>query len=83
MALGNFERYDQTEEECGYKWYSKYKDYYFPTVISRVDEQKPPLGWMTCDDEETVKALKEFYKNRKLDREKEAYRGRDKDSKNK
>lgn len=83
MALGNFERYDQTEEECGYKWYSKYKDYYFPTVISRVDAQKPPLGWMTCDDEETVKALKEFYKNRKLDQEKEAYRGRDKDSKNK
>ena len=81
MQLEHFQRYDQPEEECGYKWYSKYKDYYFPTIVSRVDAQKPPLGWLTCDDEETAKALKEFYK--KCNAEHGPYRGRDKNSKNK
>ena len=45
-------------------WYGRFKDTYFTTVISRVNAEKPPLGWLTCEDAETEKALKEFYKKR-------------------
>lgn len=61
MTHDTFESYNDANNN----WYSRYKDHYFPTVISGVNAQKPPLGWLLCEDLDSEKALKEFFKKRK------------------
>ena len=63
ITPGVFELYCGDDPDC---WYVKSKDTYFTTVVSRVNAEKPPLGWLTCEDAPSEKALKEFYKNRVL-----------------
>ena len=60
MPLDVFEKYHAPNDD----WYGRFKDTYFTTVISPVNAQKPPLGWLTCDDTESQKTLKEFFKKR-------------------
>ena len=55
-----FEKYMGPDDD----WYGRFKHHYFPTVISPVKAEKPPLGWLTCDDTESQQALKEFFKKR-------------------
>ena len=60
MTIDVFDRYMGDIND----WYGKFKHTYFPTVISPVNAEKPPLGWLTCDDAESQKSLKEFFKKR-------------------
>jgi len=60
MGFTQFARWEQADT-----WYGQYRNSYFPTVISKVNAQKPPLGWLLCEDEGFEKTLKEFYKKRK------------------
>jgi len=43
---------------------SRFKNTYFPAVVSKVSAQKPPLGWLTCEDIESEAVLKEYFKKR-------------------
>ena len=60
MPLDVFDQY--MGDESG--WYGRFKNTYFPIVVSPVNAEKPPLGWLTCDDAESQKSLKEFFKKR-------------------
>tara|TARA_Y100001972_G_scaffold43818_1_gene53926 strand:- start:183 stop:800 length:618 start_codon:yes stop_codon:yes gene_type:complete len=60
MPLDVFEKYMGPDDD----WYGRFKHHYFPTVISPVKAEKPPLGWLTCDDTESQKTLREFFKKR-------------------
>tara|TARA_R110002124_G_scaffold116400_4_gene272802 strand:+ start:46617 stop:47480 length:864 start_codon:yes stop_codon:yes gene_type:complete len=62
MTLDSFQNFNGERDDNG--WYSRFKNTYFPTVISRVNAQKPPLGWLTCEDVESEKVLKEYFKKR-------------------
>lgn len=62
MTTDQFRAYSGSTDDSG--WYSRFKDTYFITVTSRVSAEKPPLGWLTCEDAESQKTLKEFYKSR-------------------
>jgi hypothetical protein len=62
MPIDIFAMYNGDNEN---DWYARYKNTYFCTVVSPVPIENPPLGWLTCDDTETEKALKEFFKSRK------------------
>ncbi len=63
MPLDRFHDFNGDTDDNG--WYSKFKDTYFPTVVSKVNAQKPPLGWLTCEDVDSEKTLKEFFKKRR------------------
>jgi len=60
LDKAQFQRYSAPDT-----WHGQFKNSYFPTVISKVDTQKPPTGWLLCEDEGFEKTLKEFYKKRK------------------
>tara|TARA_Y100001938_G_scaffold116854_1_gene161034 strand:+ start:4286 stop:5161 length:876 start_codon:yes stop_codon:yes gene_type:complete len=60
MTLDVFEKYMGPDDD----WYGRFKHNYFPTVVSPVSAEKPPLGWLTCDDTESQQTLKEFFKKR-------------------
>jgi hypothetical protein len=60
MTLDIYERYTVDTDD----WYGRFKNTYFCTVISPVPPETPPLGWLTCDDTESQKTLKEFFKKR-------------------
>ena len=60
MTLDVFEKYMGPDDD----WYGRFKHNYFPTVVSPVTAEKPPLGWLTCDDTDSQAALKEFFKKR-------------------
>lgn len=60
MTLDVFERYMGPDDD----WYGRFKHNYFCTVTSPVPAEKPPLGWLTCDDTESQETLKEFFKKR-------------------
>mgnify|MGYP003649569861 CR=1 FL=1 len=60
LTIKLFSRYDDESH-----WYNGYKASYFITVISGVDAQKPPIGWLRCEDKNFQKSLKELYKTRK------------------
>jgi hypothetical protein len=60
MTIDVFEKYMGPDDD----WYGRFKHNYFPTVVSPVNAEKPPLGWLTCDDTESQKTLKEFFKKR-------------------
>jgi len=62
MTLDSFQSFNGDRDDGG--WYSRFKFTYFPTVISKVNAQKPPLGWLTCEDVESEKVLKEYFKKR-------------------
>jgi len=62
LTLDSFQSFNGDRDDGG--WYSRFKFTYFPTVISKVDAQKPPLGWLTCEDVESEKVLKEYFKKR-------------------
>ena len=62
MTLDSFQNFNGERDDNG--WYSRFKNTYFPTVISKVKAQKPPLGWLTCEDVESEKVLKEYFKKR-------------------
>ena len=60
MTSDIFEKYTAGLDD----WYGRFKHTYFCTVVSPVNAEKPPLGWLTCDDTESQKSLKEFFKKR-------------------
>ena len=62
MTLDSFQNFNGERDDNG--WYSRFKNTYFPTVVSQVNAQKPPLGWLTCEDVQSEKVLKEYFKKR-------------------
>jgi len=62
MTLDGFQKFSGERDDGG--WYSRFRTTYFPTVVSKVSAQKPPLGWLTCEDVESEKVLKEYFKKR-------------------
>ena len=62
MPLDAFQNFNGERDDGG--WYSRFRNTYFFTVVSKVNAQKPPLGWLTCEDVESEKVLKEYFKKR-------------------
>ena len=63
MPIDMFEQYTTCSENKN-SWKFRNKNSYFCTVVSPVCAEKPPIGWLTCDDTESEKTLKEFFKKR-------------------
>ncbi len=60
ISIEIFDKYTADDDD----WYGRFKNTYFCTVVSPAPPENPPLGWMTCDDIESQKTLKEFFKKR-------------------
>jgi len=63
MSRSTFNRYTESTDANG-SWYAQYRDQYFIRVVSKVLAEAPPVGWLSCEDKDFNKSLKEFYKYR-------------------